>query len=311
MNIHFLEHKDINMQKWDECIDGSVNVLPYAYSWYLDTVSPSWKAIVDDGYQAVFPLTGKQKYGVHYLAQPPFTQQLGLFAKCLISEELLSEFINKIPAFYKLVEINLNAFNKPGKIPYKTLEYINLELPLLASYEQISKGYSKNLKRNLKKARQKDLHLVSQVNPAEVIRMFRLNRGRHIKTLKKNDYLTLEQLIYKMGKRGYVELHGVFTGRSSLCAAAVFIRSKHRLIFLFSALNDEGRQVGAMPFLLDEVIRKFSGKTMILDFEGSNDANLARFYRSFGANEVKYPVLRDNSLSWAERWALKLLKRVK
>ena len=44
-----------------------------------------------------------------------------------------------------------------------------------------------------------------------------------------------------------------------------------------------------MTFLLDQVIREFSNRPLTLDFEGSDDENLARYYLGFGAREQKYP----------------------
>jgi hypothetical protein len=51
-----------------------------------------------------------------------------------------------------------------------------------------------------------------------------------------------------------------------------------------------------MTFLFDNVINEFAGTQVVLDFEGSNDENLARFYRGFGAKEVYYKVLKYNML---------------
>jgi hypothetical protein len=36
---------------------------------------------------------------------------------------------------------------------------------------------------------------------------------------------------------------------------------------------------------------------LLLDFEGGNDANLGRFYKSFGAVDVPYPALSVTRLS--------------
>ena len=44
-----------------------------------------------------------------------------------------------------------------------------------------------------------------------------------------------------------------------------------------------------MTFLIDQVIRKYAGQSLTLDFEGSDDDNLARFYQGFGSRPVSYP----------------------
>ena len=292
MHIRFTPHEDIDMEKWDKCVDDAVNRLPYAFSWYLDTVSYGWHALIADDYRAVFPLTAKKKYGIHYLAQPPFTQQLGVFSRDLISTEVVDSFIEAIPDKFKLIEIKLNKHNLPSTDSLSVKENVNLELPLISSYEELQKNYSKNLKRNLKKAQKSDLTVVPQVNPSEIIRMFQLNRGKDIKGLNDSDYTKLEQLIYKMAQRGYAQVRGVYTKRNNLCAAAVFFKVEDRIIFLFSGLNDEGKQVAAMPYLIDSVVKQYAGKNIILDFEGSNDPGIARFYSGFGASQCFYPAIK-------------------
>ncbi len=51
-----------------------------------------------------------------------------------------------------------------------------------------------------------------------------------------------------------------------------------------------------MPFLIDSFIRQNAGKNITLDFEGSNDLNLARFYKSFGSKECAYQQVKINRL---------------
>ena len=52
----------------------------------------------------------------------------------------------------------------------------------------------------------------------------------------------------------------------------------------------------AMPFLIDNFIKEASNSGLVFDFEGSNDLNLARFYKSFGAIDEPYQNLKINRL---------------
>ena len=73
-------HAQIDKTRWDDCLEASCNGLVYGHAWYLDVVCPGWKAWVwEEGgeYQKVFPLTEGRKWGISYLYQPFFTQQLG------------------------------------------------------------------------------------------------------------------------------------------------------------------------------------------------------------------------------------------
>jgi hypothetical protein len=87
-----------------------------------------------------------------------------------------------------------------------------------------------------------------------------------------------------------------------LMAGAVFVRSQHGWIFLFSAVHPEGRESGAMPALIDGFIEQHAGEQTCLDFEGSSDPNLHRFYKGFGASETVYLQVRINRLPLPLRW---------
>ena len=104
--------------------------------------------------------------------------------------------------------------------------------------------------------------------------------------------------------RGKAQVINVLNENMELCAGAFFIESNNKVIFLFSGLSEEGKSLNAMPFLIDSFIKQNSGKNITLDFEGSNDVNLARFYKSFGSKECVYPQLKINRLPFP----IKLLK---
>ena len=71
---------------------------------------------------------------------------------------------------------------------------------------------------------------------------------------------------------------------------------------IFSAVNEAARETGAMSFLIDSFIQNHQNENLNLDFEGSIDKNLARFYKSFGANEVVYLQIKKNRLPIYLRW---------
>src|ERR1019366_1761696 len=95
--VKHISHSKINFKKWDNCIANSVNSAIYAYSWYLDIVSPGWEALVAADYKTVMPLTQNSKYGINYLRQPFFTQQLGVFSTSELTEAILTDFLTAIP----------------------------------------------------------------------------------------------------------------------------------------------------------------------------------------------------------------------
>lgn len=306
--IKYIENEHIDIQKWDACISHSVNARIYAYSWYLNSVAPEWSALVLDDYQAVFPIIIGKKMGVQYTYQPVFTQQLGLFTPLLLSPQLVDSFLQKLKTISPLIQINLNSHNKvENNTSYS--KKVNHELDLISPYALLKKAYSKNLKRNIKKAEKAELSIFKNVKPDDVIELFLANKGKEISNLKEEDYLRLKHLIYKAIGLNKAEIWGVFTKENSLCAAAIFMKDIRRFIFLFSATNTEAKQNGAMPYLIDSFIKEHSESKMTFDLEGSNDTNLARFYKSFGSTVVHYPHVFYNNLPWYLDIAWKLKRR--
>jgi hypothetical protein len=309
--IRHLTKNEIDIRKWDQCIKESVNGMVYANSWYLDIVAGDWDALVENDYERVFPIVPGYKFGIHYLFQPIFTQQLGIFSRNLLSDEITGNFIRAIPAKYKFIEINLNTLNRVPAGKYKVEKWINNELDLINSYERISDNYSSNLKRNLKKAENSGLSVVKNVKPDEIISIFKKNKGKEINRYSDADYMKLQRLIYSGIYKGRIETYGAYSPQNELCAGIVFLRSYKKMIFLFSGLTQGGKETGAMPFLIDFFIQQHAQNHLTLDFEGSNDPNLSRFYQSFGSKECYYPHLVINKLPYLTYLGVKLAKWVR
>lgn len=312
--IRYLQHNEIDKQKWDTCIRESFNSIAYASSWYLDQVHEDWEALVEGEYERVMPLTGRKKFGIYYLFQPYFVQQLGVFSKSILTPAITREFINSIPEKYQYIEIKLNSFNKLSKNAFETQPNKNFVLDLIHDYTKLHTKYSTNTKRNVKKSANFKLSLVKNVKPEAIITLFRSNRGKKLPNWTDKHYMQLQKLIYASIHNGKGITYGVFTEHNQLCAGAFFLSSSNRLIFLFSGSDETSRENGAMFMLIDEVLKEYSPGNLVLDFEGSNDESLARFYKGFGAKESSYLSLKINRLKFPYRILFgmyQFLKKVK
>jgi len=310
--IQYVKHENIDTEKWDRCINKAYNGTVYGLSWYLDVVCKEWDALIEDDYYRVFPVTRNKKAGIHYMYQPLFTQQLGIFSQGVLNEEITGKFLEAIPKKYKLIEINLNSFNKP-KLKNDThfIENQNFELDLIRPYEDITQHYSKNLKRNLKKAENEGVTFMKSIQPEDVIDIFRGHRGKYIQKLDSEAYRMLKHLIYVLIYRGRAQVWGAFDSTNNLVAGAVFAKSNHKWIFLFSGTSANAREMGAMPYLIDRFIFHHSNSSSTFDFEGSNDPNLAQFYSSFGAKQCSYYQYKKNDLPWLIKSGVRMAKKVR
>lgn len=298
MAINYVEHKDIDKVQWDNCISKSVNGLVFAYSWYLDTVCENWDALIEDNYKSVFPLIYRRKFGINYLFQPFFCSQSGVFSYGKINTEIINTFLSKIPKKFRYIDIYLNTFNNTTNNSFFIKNTVTYELDLIKPYETIVQEYSENNKRNINKANKKGVTIAKNIKPELIINMFKENRGKLINSYKEKDYQTLLILIYKLIYRKRAEIWGAYTKENNLCAGAFFIGSNNKAHFLFSAINKEGRDNNAMFLLIDRFIHENSNEYLILDFNGSNNPDIARFYKGFGATACVYQHIQQNNLPW-------------
>jgi hypothetical protein len=294
--IIYLKHDEIDREKWDESIAHSLNRRVYAFSWYLDIVSPGWEALLTEDYTSVFPLTRGRKAGISYLFQPFFAQQLGLFSSSAIDPSLGEEFLRAVPAGIRYIDIHLSPEFIPVSRDVELIERHNHELDLRGNYDEIRAGFSQNTIRNLRKAADSGINTGSKIRAGELVQLFRENFGEKEGKLKDIHYERMEFLMKAGVDKGFGSFRAAFDEQGLLTSSAFFLRDGNRIYFLFAASAPSARENGSMFCLVDSFIKENSATPMILDFEGGNDANLGRFYKSFGAVEKTYYRLLWNRL---------------
>lgn len=304
--LQFIKSNQINRIKWDEALLQMPNSLPYAATWYLDAVTgDSWDALVSTDYSYLMPLPSKKKAGIHYLPTPLFVQQLGIFSSYECNEIVCAQFLKQISANYKLIEFNFNHFNFIPENPlYGLRERCNLILQIPKERSLAIKKYSENTKRNIQKAANQSLRF-GTTSIRSIINLFQEHKESSIENWKTENYNTLERLYHMSSLRGYGKAYGMYDSNGKLLCGAFFLEWKNRAIFLFSGNSEDGKQFGAMPSLIDHYIKECPANIEILDFEGSDNQGLKRFYQSFGAIEANYVHLKQNRLPFYLRWLKK------
>ncbi|MES2286017.1 MAG: hypothetical protein V4547_10040 [Bacteroidota bacterium] len=300
--IKYIENKNIDKKKWDALIDKSANSCIFVYSWYLDVVSENWSALVLNDYEAVFPVVSKSKYKINYLYQPFFTRYFGVFSKTEPTNKLTTDFLKAIPEKYKYIEFCLHETNEFDLPDYSKTERKYQLLDLNTPYTSLYKGYTENAKRNIKKSTKGGFVIKHAVAPEIVVDLFKSTKGQELEVFKAKDYKILLDLMRLLVKQNKAETLAVYDKDDKLCAAAFFIKSNDRFVFLKSGVTDHGKVNGAMHFLFDTFIQQYAGTKNMLDFGGSSVETVARFYKNFGAKDCVYLQLKKNTLSRLVKW---------
>ncbi len=292
--FNWLKRQDIDVKKWDECILQSSQKLIYGLSWYLDTVSPQWEALVkieNEKYVAVLPLTIRKKFGISYLVQPFFTQQLGLYSASTSARDF-NFLLNEILSKYLFINYNFNYGNNLSvkSVPDKSIikERTTYVLSLHSSYAQLTGQYSVNHKRNIKKALRSGVSVREGNEFTEVVDVFRRTKGGEVSELKEEHYENLFEIYEACKKRGCQKLYIAVDRNNKILAGGLFLFFGNRIIYLFGASSAEGKEHSAMMLLFDEIIKKYSDTEYLLDFEGGEISGIGRFYRGFGGVPVQY-----------------------
>ena len=180
--IVYHKNNEIDREQWDNCIKNTPGSKPYAYSWYLDIMAPGWHALVDDDYDSVFPVPGFNRFGIQYVATPVFLQQLGAFSPDKPASQVINEFLDFMPDFYKFIDLCVGQ--KIDAKGYKVTEKINFELDLSKPYETIFNSFSDHCRRNVEASVKKNPILISDISPDEIIDLFIQNKGKDIRGIK-------------------------------------------------------------------------------------------------------------------------------
>jgi hypothetical protein len=298
--IQYLTHNNIDKIKWDQCINQSPNGLIYGYSFYLDHMARHWDALVLNDYEAVMPLTWNKKLGIHYLYQPAFTQQLGVFARSGLSQELVQKFISIITSRFRFAEIFLNFQNPFTDSTLKT----NFILSLNRQYQAICSGYRNDAIKNIRRSEKFQLRYMVMDDPLAAMLLYRNTYAQRTRHVKDTDYANFERLCTYTNEKKMLVVRKSIDENGTLQSLALLMQQKNRLYLLQSTTLPEGRQKEANYFLLDKIIQEFSNQDIILDFEGSDIPGIAHFYQNFGAANQPYYFYKHNNL----RWPLRLLK---
>jgi len=292
MEIKIIDRENIDIIKWNKCIDRANNGLVYSYSWFLDiTARKSWKAIVIGDYEYIMPFAENKKYFIKYVYQAFFTQQLGVFSEKEITFEIVGIFLNELLKKYKFINTNLNYACKTNSINLQIRD--NYELDLNYSYDILCRNFNKNAKTYLKKAEKHNLKFTNDITINNIIQ---LKRNKENINLNGVNLDLLEQLLITITKNTKFKIYGIKNQNDELISASFYVFSHNKAYYIFSESNEEGRAKFASFFLMDKFIKDHALQNLILDFEGSMIPGVARFFKGWGAKNNPYYNFKQNNL---------------
>jgi len=291
--LEFVNRREIDDKKWDDVVAHSPSETLYPYSWYLDAAAENWSALIMDDYRFIMPLVWKRKYGISFLYQPFYTQQLGVFSQEFVDPATISAMLSHLPKKFISGNINFNSGNLVSEQgSFHVGDKKNYRLLLRHSYDQLRHSYSNNTRRNINRTMALNDKILKNVTTDELIR---LKKDYDVIKRSGQSYRWMQELLETILNRGSGVIYGSVDG-NQLEAAAFFGFSRKRAIYLVAVSSERGKQNRSMFKVVDAFIREHAGSDLILDFEGSNIPSVARFFEGFGADPEIYQNIRFNRL---------------
>ena len=277
MIIKYLKHSEIDKCKWDECVGTSINSLIYAFSYFLDVMAPEWEAIVLNDYELVFPLPVRKKWGIKYLYIPAFTSQLGLFGQNPSIK--MNEILDLIKRKINFGDIFFNYANVID-IDLVTTR-TNFVLDLQVGYENIYKNYSPNLKRILRKEKKDEIIYSNHIKIEYGVQLYKDNYAERTPHLSFQDYKNFIKLCNLLIKKNMCFTRSICDKDGSVLCSLICYFDKKRIYTIINPSTEIGRQKEAAAFLLNYLIKEFSGSDIVLDFVGSDLSGVQFFLKKF------------------------------
>ncbi len=280
--IHYIKRENLNVSKYNKCVNNAINSRIYALSYYLDIVADNWDALVLDDYIAVMPLPWRSKYLLKYIYPPCWTQQLGVFSTEEITKELTDCFLKTIPKKFIKKTILLNTHCTSS---YTSEVKNNYVLNLNKPYPDLKKEYRKGRKRSVKKFQNSSFKISHSKNITDLITLFK-NNYQHGATINNDDYQKLKLLSLE-SKLNPIVLK-IHNSNGDLISGSLLFKDSKRIYYLFSANNPEGNNIKGNSANINTIIENYAETNYTLDFEGSMIPGIAYFFESFGSKIENY-----------------------
>ena len=279
--IKRLNYHQIDFEKYQNCIETSVQKNFYAKREILDVLCEEWELLVLGDYDFVMPVPLKKKYGLRFVLMPLFCQQLGIFGKEK-NKETEQQFLVFLLQNYRVFSYYFNHQNTFEEVLKAKKNYV-IER---TEYQHLRKNYFKGRKSTVKTAQYLNF---SEVELPEVSAFIKDN----FKGLEKgNDFQKLVSYLDFLEAKKMLVIFGAFK-ENQLTSLAITI-CEDGCYALLGLVNDEKfRLDNGASFLIDRILKEHIHEKSF-DFMGSSIRGIEVFFKSFGSVLQEYPVLENS-----------------
>lgn len=283
--IKRLKYHEIDFDKYNACIENSLQNSDYAQREFLDIVTgKSWELIIYDDYEAVMPVPLIVKFGFKIVLMPKLCQQLGIFSN-QDSVYINNLFYNYLTKNYIVLFYAFNGNNEVSNIGLKKSYIIPKD-----QYSEVKKRYSIHRRRNVRIIGDLENNIIFRNSLKSEDKAFFVENMKGIK--KKEDtsiYFDLMQTLYEQ-KLMNIEILEYKNQIESM--AGLYCGKTNHYLSLF--VNKNPLSNTNIPSIVIDNYLKKTIADQDFDFMGSDVENVAKFNERFGAIAYKYPIVSNS-----------------
>lgn len=292
--VKYVKRQDLEVKKYDFCIEKSEQSRVYALSWYLDIAADNWDVLVLNDYEAVMPVCWRKKWLVKYVYPPFWVLELGVFSND--KNIYFQQFYNVLFSKFKFIESKLNI---NIRIQQDLSFLVNRQMQVLDLYKDANKileGFRKDRRKDLQKAKNTALQVKWNDDPKKLIHLFKHNVGQRTPFIVEKDYSNLLQLLTICIAKKVGEVLSIYNDNNDLVASGFFLKYKNVITILVSSTDFNYRKNGENTFLINTAISKYHKQYKLFNFGGSSMKSIANYFLSFGAKTEEYQEIKMNRL---------------
>lgn len=282
---------EIDKTKWNSCVHYAVNGNIFGYKWYLDAVAREWDCLIEGDYESVMPLPYKKDWlGRKHIYQPELMRELGVYSIHVLSQGRVKKFLEAIPAEFSKIQIDLNEqIGLPSGMDYLVGEKTNYQLLLEKPYEELAEGFSRDLLLKLETAENSSLRPIANMKPEKVADFYKKYAPESPE--KEQNFHAMHRIMWNILHRGWGFASGVESSDGELLAANFFIYSHSKVLSFVPVESPRGKKMGALPYLMNTLLRTHAEKRQILDF---NTVTEETFAAEFGATANAFQSIKKD-----------------
>lgn len=280
--IKRLKYREIDFEKYSQCIENSVQRNWYAQKEILDELCENWELLSYKNYTYVLPVPIREIMGVSFVVMPLFLQQLGVFGND-DDKSVNENFLEFLIENYNVYNYNFNHINQFKTNLVKRKNYIIS----IQDYSNIRRKYSKGRKAILKNL---DQLLINEYIFNEHIKCFIIKNFKGLK----NEKQILDFTKFIKENNNQFVLKGITYNNQLISLAILVLKAEE--IGLIALINDDRfNNKNAASFLIDDILKTEISQRS-LDFMGGNIRGIEIFFKSFGAELSTYSIISNSKI---------------